>query len=88
MSMVNRKSILIACCSVLLLSVLALSLNLRFGGQLAQGSAHKVDEDLIRQIEASPDQTLKVAGNEGCPLQLVEARVKEIPASLFTRLTG
>jgi hypothetical protein len=31
---------------------------------------------------------LRVAGNDDCPLRLVEARVKEVPASLFTKLTG
>jgi len=42
----------------------------------------------IAQIEASPDQALRVAGNSDCALSIRGARVKEVSGAEFTRLTG
>ncbi len=85
---VNRKVILIACCLVLLFSAVALALNLKSKDQHLQGSSRKSKDEMIRQVEESPDQLLRILGNDDCPLRLVEAKVKEVPGPLFTELTG
>lgn len=86
----NRWTISIACCSVLLCSALALAFNVNNnnGNQGSPASANQDKNAIVRQVEASPDHSLRVAGNDDCPLRLVEAKVKEVPAALFTRLTG
>jgi hypothetical protein len=81
----NRRTFLIACSSVLLLSAVALAFNLNTRNQRAQNSAR---EEAIRQVNDSPDQFLRILGNDDSPLRIVEARVKEIPGHLFTKLTG
>jgi hypothetical protein len=43
---------------------------------------------IIREIENSPDQFLKVAANEDCPMKIIDAKVKEVPDHIFSRLTG
>ncbi|HEY0081778.1 MAG TPA: hypothetical protein VGB61_03225 [Pyrinomonadaceae bacterium] len=89
MMCLNRWTISIAGCSVLLCSALALALNVNHNGnQPSPASAHQDKSAIVRQVEASPDQSLRVAGNDDCPLRVVEAKVKEVPAALFTRLTG
>lgn len=85
---VNRKGISIAFCSLLLLSTVALALNIKSGSQRLQDSSRKVENEVIKQIDESPDQLLTVAGNNDCPLKITEARVKEVPGHLFTKLTG
>ena len=88
----NRKTISIACCSLFLLSVVAMGLTINIGGQ--QGDQRLRDSsrgemtDLVKEIEASSDQSLTVAGNSDCPLRISEARVKEVTAASFTKLTG
>jgi hypothetical protein len=85
----NRWTISIAGCSVLLCSALALALNVKHHNNPApHASDHQDKAAIIRQVEASPDQSLRVAGNDDCPLRLVDVKVKEVPAALFTRLTG
>lgn len=87
--LLNRWTISIACCSVLGLSALALALNVNHNGnQRSSASGPKDKNAMVRHVEESPDQTLRVAGNDDCPLRLIEARVKEVPAALFTKLTG
>jgi hypothetical protein len=39
-------------------------------------------------VNESPDQLLRVVGNDDCPLRIVAAKVKEVPGALFTKLTG
>ncbi|HZG50709.1 MAG TPA: hypothetical protein VEZ40_01115 [Pyrinomonadaceae bacterium] len=89
MMRLNRWTISIACCSVLLCSALALALNVNQDGKHTSPASGNQDKHaIVRQVEASPDQSLRVAGNDDCPLRLVEVKVKEVPAALFTRLTG
>lgn len=80
-----RKTVLIACCLVLLLSALALALNAQTRNQRSQEARRN---EIINQLQAMPDQSLRVVGNEDSPLRIVAAKVKEIPAALFTQLTG
>lgn len=84
----NRKSILIVCGLVFLFSAVALALNISPNNQPQQDSSRKQKSEVVKQVEASPEQLLKVVGNNDCPLRLAEARVKEIPGDLFTKLTG
>lgn len=84
----NRKLILAACCVVFLLSAAALALSGRTNIQALQNSDHKKKNEALRQIEASPERPLRVLGNDDCPLKIVEAKVKEVPGTLFTKLTG
>lgn len=82
---VTRKIVLIACCSVFLLSALALALNAQTRNQRSQEARRN---EIINQLQTLPEQSLRVLGNEDAPLRIVEAKVKEIPGSLFTQLTG
>lgn len=81
----SRKTVVTVCCMLLLLSAIAFGLKTRAFTQARQdferGSA-------LRQVNDSPDQLLKVVGNDDCPLRIVAAKVKEVPGALFTRLTG
>lgn len=82
---VNRKTIVTACCLVLALSAGAVALNRKATNQRAQDAARN---EALKQVNESPDQFLRVVGNDDCPLRIVEARVKEVPGQLFTQLTG
>ena len=42
----------------------------------------------MRQIDESEDQSLRVLGNDDCPLRITEAKSKELTGPLFTKLTG
>jgi hypothetical protein len=88
MMRLNRWSISIACCSVFLLSAIALAFSVKTEAQQTQDSRSNEKSEIARQVEASPDQPLRILGNDDCPLKLVEANVKEVPAALFTKLTG
>lgn len=85
---INRKTVSIACGFVLLLSTVALSLNIKSHSQRLRGSDDKEKIKLIKQVEESPEQPLRILGNDDCPLRITEAKVKEIPSHLFTKLTG
>ena len=87
MMRLNRWTISIAGCSVLACSALALNVN-HNGNQSSHASNNQDKHAVVRQVEESPDRSLRVAGNDDCPLRLIEAKVKEVPAALFTRLTG
>ena len=82
---VNRKTIIAACGLLLLLSAIAVALNIKAIHQRARDTAC---EDALKQVNDAPDQLLRVVGNEDCPLRIVEAKVKEVPGALFTKLTG
>lgn len=91
----NGKTVSIACCSLILLSVVALGLTIRGNNGVTQTANRRVQEssraeliDVVRQIEESPDQALTIAGNTDCPLRISDAKVKEISGASFTRLTG
>lgn len=85
---ITRRVISIACCSVFLLSAVALALTLKNGNQSTQGPEGKEKDETVKLVEGSPDQPLRILGNDDCPLRLVKATVKEVPGSLFTKLTG
>ena len=82
---VNRKTIIAACGLLLSLSAIAVALNIKAINQRARDSAR---EDALKQVNDAPDQLLRVVGNEDCPLRIVDAKVKEVPGALFTKLTG
>ncbi|HEV2800728.1 MAG TPA: hypothetical protein VGW12_09535 [Pyrinomonadaceae bacterium] len=85
----HRSVVAIACCCfVLMLSAMALAYNSRTANRRSHASGNEDKKDIARQVEAAPDQTLRIAGNDDCPLKLVEARVKEVSGRLFTKLTG
>lgn len=83
---VNRRTLLVACCLVCLLSAVALALNVQTPDRGLQNQ--KGDAEALKQLESSPEQPLTILGNDDCPLRLVEANVREIPGLLFTELTG
>ncbi|HEX3558377.1 MAG TPA: hypothetical protein VHU19_04190 [Pyrinomonadaceae bacterium] len=82
---INRKINVAVCCILLSLSAIAVGLTLRTNTQGAQGDAR---EEALKQVNESPDQLLRVVGNDDCPLRIVTAKVKEVPGALFTKLTG
>lgn len=82
----NRGAIAVACCLLLALSAAAFTFTTGTSSQHSQGAG--VKETLLKQIEESPEQPLRILGNDDSPLKLIEANVKEIPGSFFTRLTG
>ncbi len=81
----NRKATVAACCILLSLSAMAVALNVRTMTQGTQGPAR---EEALKQVNESPDQLLRIVGNDDCPLRIVAAKVKEVPGALFTKLTG
>ncbi len=84
---VNRRKILFACCIASLLLGVALALN-PTNGQQRQVLNQKDKGDTLEQIEKSLDQPLRVVEDNDAPLRIVDARVKEISGSHFTKLTG
>ena len=44
--------------------------------------------EINRQIENTQDTSMRVVGNEDCPLKITGVRVKEIEGNQFSRLTG
>jgi hypothetical protein len=84
---VSRKTILMVCC-LFMFSAVALALGIRTRSRTLQDSNPREKERTLKQIERAPEQSLKILGNDDCPLKLTEARVKEIPGVLFTKLTG
>ena len=84
----NRKSIVVACCLVFLFSAVVLALNVRTSSQSSQDNGRKEKSESLRRLEASPEHPLRILGNNDCPLRIVEAKAKEVPGGLFTKLTG
>lgn len=84
----NRKSILVVCCLVCLLSTVAFALRVRSSSQPAQKPGGKEKNEALKLIETAPEQTLRILGNDDCPLRIVEAKVKEVPGAFFTKFTG
>lgn len=83
----KRKVILFACCLVGLIAVVALTLSVQTNSQ--QRILNEKDKDeLLKQIENSPEQSLRIVGNQDSPLQIIGAKVKVIDASKFIGLTG
>jgi hypothetical protein len=80
----HRKPILIACCLVLTLSAIVGARH-KSSAQRAQDSLRK---GALKLVNESPEQFLRILGNDDCPLRIVEAKVKEVPDSIFTELTG
>ncbi len=94
-SIMNGKTVSIASCTLLILSAVALGLTIRGNNSPTQEGSRRLQEpsraelnDVVRQIEESPDQALAVLGNTDCPLRISDAKVKEISGAAFTRLTG
>lgn len=81
----SLKTVVTVCCILLLLSAIAFGLQTKAfthaRQDITRGSA-------LRQVNESPDQLLRVVGNDDCPLRIVAAKVKEVPGALFTKLTG
>lgn len=84
----NRWAIVFACCSMFMLSAIALAYSGRTASQRSPVSGNEDKQEIARRVEAAPDQALRVAGNDDCPLKVVDARVKEVSGTLFTKLTG
>ncbi|MEK6302549.1 MAG: hypothetical protein AABO41_17700 [Acidobacteriota bacterium] len=85
---VSLKTISTVCFSVVLLSVAVFALNSRAVNQHSQELARRDRTETTKHIDEAPDQLLTVVGNDDCPLRIGEARVKEAPGHLFTKLTG
>ncbi|HEX8073233.1 MAG TPA: hypothetical protein VF546_25025 [Pyrinomonadaceae bacterium] len=81
----NRKAIIIAASLLLALSVVAAALGIK---ARAQGARARVQAQALKQVHEAPEQLLRVVGNDDCPLRITEAKVKEVPGPLFTKLTG
>lgn len=84
----TRKIILFACCFVLVLFAVALTLNVKTSSQQLQVPSQKDKEALLKQIEESTDYPFNVDDNENSPLKITNAKVKEISGAEFTKLTG
>jgi hypothetical protein len=84
----NRKRILFTCCVVSLVLALPIALTVRTHSQQLQVLDQRAENAALEQIEKSSDRPLRVVGNDDCALRIVEARVKEVSGTHFTRLTG
>jgi hypothetical protein len=84
----NRWTLVAACCLVLGLSTTAFVVVTGADDRRTQGAGNEDKKELLRQVEESPDQPLRTLENEDSPLRLTETKVKEVPAHLFTKLTG
>ena len=82
---VNRKTIMAACGVLISLTAIVVALNIKSVNQRVRDSAR---EDALKQMNETPDQSLRVVGNDDCPLRIIEAKVKDVPGALFTKLTG
>lgn len=89
---VTRRAVfLFAGCSICLLSIVAivaLSGSLKTHSQEPSVPSKLTKDSLLKFVENSPELPLKVAGNENCPFRIIQATVKEISGSDFSRLTG
>lgn len=85
--LISRRKITIAIAVVGLVGAVAFGVGLRTRSQQLQPSALNRNND-ESQIDKLPDQALRVLENNDSPLRIMEARVKEIPASQFVKLTG
>src|SRR5947209_6646899 len=83
----NRKTVLLACCLVALLSAVALALNIRTNKQ-TQVLNQTGKGTLLEQVESSSDIPFNVVENDDSPFKIIEAKVKEISGPEFTKLTG
>lgn len=84
----RRAIFLFAGCSVCLVSIVALSINLKTHSQQPNVPSKPNKDSLLKLIASSPELPLKVAGNENCPFRIIQATVKEVSGSDFSRLTG
>lgn len=84
----SRKTVMFAASLVCLLSVIALTVAVKTNSQQRQVLNQNSKDTLLKQVENSMDLPLRVAGNENCPFRIIQATVKEISGSDFTRLTG
>ncbi len=84
----NRNRILLACCAVSLPFVAIFALNIRTQSQQLKARSQNARNDALEQLENSLDQPLTIAGNDDCPLRILEAKIKRVSGSQFTELTG
>ena len=86
MKMLNRRARRIVLVSAIpLLGIATLSLIARSQQlEALRGS----DEKTIEGVESLPDQPIQVLGNDDCPFRILDAKVKELPAARFRKLTG
>jgi hypothetical protein len=72
-----------------LLGAITFGISLRTSSQqLKPTTPDAAADNLSQQIEKSADQPLRVLENDDAPLRVIEAKVKEISGSEFTKLTG
>lgn len=70
------------------LGAVIFGLSLNTSSQQLHSSSSKVTDEQLQQIEKSVDQPLRVIESDGSPLRVLDAKVKEISGSDFTKLTG
>lgn len=87
MHILTRRKLTIASVILSVLGAVAFGVSLKTTSQQLPSSTSKVDAQ-SQQIEKSPDQPLRVLENDDSPLHILDARVKEISGSDFTKLTG
>ena len=83
-----RRTILFAGCAICLLSIVAVSVNLRTHSQQPNVPSQANKDSLLKFVESSPELPLKIAGNNDCPFRILQATVKKVSGSEFSRLTG
>jgi hypothetical protein len=84
----TRRVSLLAVGLVVVLCLVALAIGFRTRSQQRRVLDQDGKDALLRVVHNAPDLPLRVAGNDGCPFKIIQASVKELPASDFTRLTG
>jgi hypothetical protein len=82
----RRVIAVIAILSVLVLVSVALGRTIRARMQSASTNARK--DALVVQVEKSPDFSLRIQQDEDTPLKILEAKVKEISAADYEKLTS
>lgn len=85
-STLNKKVVLSVVGVFCLLGVVTLTIK-SYNQQSLTGDSVEITE-INNQIENTQDSSIRVVGNEECPLKITGVRVKEIDGSQFSSLTG
>jgi hypothetical protein len=87
MSLTQRR-IIIAVAVIAVLGAATFGLSRRTASQQRRPSTSAASSKETQQIENSADQPLRILENNDSPLRIMDAKVKEVSGSEFTKLTG
>lgn len=73
---------------VSLLALMGVAVERTIRARMQSASATSKKDALVEQIEKSPDYSLRIQQDEDTPLRILEAKVKEISAADYEKLTA